>query len=208
MKRVALLSLLFPFLLILFCVRLAFTGFFVELNYRFGDLPPDRWGMDQAQRLDIAKLGLRSVLSEEGMKEFVNSGLFRDKEIRHMQDVKNLLSLLFGFLYLFLPFWLLLFFSLRDKKKMGLTLFLGATFGEVLAVFVVVFSVINYELLFEAFHDLVFEPGSWRFLEEDMLLRVYPMEFWYNATVWVSLLVFALNSLLQGVGFILWRKTF
>jgi len=207
MKRVIALSFFFPFLLIFLCVRLAFTEFFVELNYRFGNLPPDRWGMDQERRLEIAKLGLRSVLSDKGMEEFISSGLFREKEIKHMQDVKRLLSVIFKVLYFGLPLWLFLFFSLRDIKRMGLTLFFGSTFGEALAVFVVVFSVMNYELVFEAFHDLFFEPGSWRFLDQDMLLRVYPMEFWYNATIWVSLLAVVLNALLQALGFILWKRT-
>jgi hypothetical protein len=71
-KRVILLSLFFPFLLVFLCVRLAFTEFFVELNYRFGDLPPDRWGMGYEERLSIAKLGLRSVLSDEG-----NAGVYQ-----------------------------------------------------------------------------------------------------------------------------------
>ena len=125
MKRVILLSLFFPFLLVFLCVRLAFTEFFVELNYRFGDLPLDRWGMDYEERLSIAKLGLRSVLSDEGMQEFINSGLFREKEIKHMQDVKGLLSVVFKVLYLGGPIWLTLFFSLKDKRKMVLCSFLG-----------------------------------------------------------------------------------
>ena len=207
MKRVTLLSLFFPFLLVFLCVRLAFTEFFVELNYRFGNLPPDQWGMSYEERLSIAKLGLRSVLSDEGMQEFINSGLFREKEIKHMQDVKELLSVVFKALYLGGPLWLILFFSLKDKRKMGLTLLLGATLTEVLAIFVLVFSLLNYNLLFEGFHNLFFDPYSWRFFDEDMLLRVYPMKFWYNATLWVSIFALILNSFFQALGFILWRST-
>jgi integral membrane protein (TIGR01906 family) len=206
-KRVIILSLFFPFLLVFLCVRLAFTEFFVELIYRFGNLPPDQWGMSYKERLSIAKLGLRSVLSDEGMQEFIKSGLFREKEIKHMQDVKKLLSVIFKALYIGGPLWLILFFSLKDKRKAGLTLFLGATFTEILVIFVLIFSFLNYDLLFEAFHNLFFDPYSWRFLDQDMLLRVYPMEFWYNATLWVSIFALILNSFFQTLGFILWRST-
>jgi len=206
MKRVIALSFFFPFLLIFLCVRLAFTEFFVELNYRFGNLPPDRWGMDQERRLEIAKLGLRSVLSDKGMEEFISSGLFREKEIKHMQDVKRLLSVIFKVLYFGLPLWLFLFFSLRDKKKMGLVLFSGALLTEILVIFVLVFSLLNYDLLFEVFHNFFFDPYSWRFFDQDMLLRVYPMKFWYNATLWVGVFSLLLNSSFQALGLILWKK--
>ncbi|WP_029551419.1 TIGR01906 family membrane protein [Thermocrinis jamiesonii] len=206
MKRVIALSFFFPFLLIFLCVRLAFTEFFVELNYRFGNLPPDRWGMDQERRLEIAKLGLRSVLSDKGMEEFISSGLFREKEIKHMQDVKRLLSVIFKVLYFGLPLWLFLFFSLRDKKKMGLVLFSGALLTEILVIFVLVFSLLNYDLLFEVFHNFFFDPHSWRFFDQDMLLRVYPMKFWYNATLWVCVFSLLLNSSFQALGLILWKK--
>lgn len=178
----------------------------MELNYRFGNLPPDQWGMGYEERLSIAKLGLRSVLSDEGMQEFINSGLFREKEIKHMQDVKELLSVVFKVLYLGGPLWLILFFSLKDKRKMGLTLLLGATLTEIFVIFVLVFSLLNYDLLFEAFHNFFFDPYSWRFFDEDMLLRVYPMKFWYNATLWVGVFAFILNSFFQAFGFILWRS--
>jgi len=124
-----------------------------------------------------------------------------------MQDVKDLLSVVFKALYLGGPLWLILFFSLKDKRKMGLTLLFGATLTEIFVIFVLIFSLLNYELLFEAFHNLFFDPYSWRFLDQDMLLRVYPMKFWYNATLWVSVLAFVLNSLFQALGFILWRST-
>ncbi|WP_213032484.1 hypothetical protein, partial [Acinetobacter baumannii] len=69
-----LLIVLFPILLTLLVVRLAFTDLFVEFLYKRVDLPPDP--MPYELRLSIAKLGLRSVLSDSGMEEFKSSGLF------------------------------------------------------------------------------------------------------------------------------------
>jgi integral membrane protein (TIGR01906 family) len=200
----ALLILLFPLLLTLLCVRLSFTGAFIDFLYPRVDLPPDP--MPYEQRLNIAKLGLRSVLSDKGMEDFKNSGLFNYREIKHMEDVKRLLSLFFGFLYIGLPAWLLLFLSLKNLKEMGKVLFFGALLLELFALFVFFVSLTNYEWLFVAFHNLFFDPYSWRFRDEDMLLRVYPMDFWYKATIYTTLMVFFLNSVFQLIGLFLWRS--
>ncbi|MEJ5338759.1 MAG: DUF1461 domain-containing protein [Aquificaceae bacterium] len=201
----AVLVALFPLFITLLLVRLAFTEAFVGFLYRKVDLPPDP--MPYELRLSIAKMGLRSVLSDEGMEEFRSSGLFNQREIRHMEDVKRLLSFFFNFLYLGLPLWLVGFFAIRSKKEMGKVLFFGSLLLEAFIILVIILSAISYEWLFEAFHNLFFDPYSWRFRDEDMLLRVYPMDFWFKATLYTAFGVFCLNILLQVTGFILWRKS-
>ncbi len=196
---------LFPILLTLFAVRLAFTDIFVEFLYKRVSLPPDP--MPYELRLGIAKLGLRSVLSNSGMEEFKDSGLFNEREIRHMEDVKRLLSFFFSFLYIALPLWFLGFVGLRSKRDMGKILFFGGILLEVFVLFVLITSVISYDWLFIAFHDLLFDPYSWRFSDEDMLLRVYPMDFWYKGTLYTAIGVFSANILFQAIGFVLWRRS-
>ncbi len=201
-----LLIVLFPILLTLFVVRLAFTDIFVEFLYKRVDLPPDP--MPYELRLSIAKLGLRSVLSDSGMEEFKSSGIFNEREIKHMEDVKRLLSFSFGFMYIILPLWLFGFLSLKNKREMGKVLFFGGLLLEVFVLFVLIVSAVNYDWLFTTFHNLFFDPYSWRFRDEDMLLRVYPMDFWFKATLYTAVGVFFTNVLLQTLGFILWRRSF
>ncbi|MEN3027730.1 MAG: TIGR01906 family membrane protein [Aquificaceae bacterium] len=198
-----LLTALLPFFLTLLGVRLAFTETFLEFLYPRVDLPLDP--MPYELRLSIAKMGLRSVTSDAGMEEFRNSGLFNPREIKHMEDVKGLLDFFFLILYVGLPLWFLGLFSLRNRKNVGKVLFFGSLLLEILVLSVVFFSLTNYEWLFEAFHNLFFDPYSWRFREEDMLLRVYPMDFWYKATLYTAVGVFSLNLLLQSIGLLLWR---
>ncbi|RMG99873.1 MAG: DUF1461 domain-containing protein, partial [Aquificota bacterium] len=159
MWRVPLLALLYPVVLTLLFVRLAFTEPFVDFLYKHTELTPDP--LPYEVRLEIAKLGLRSVLSDEGMQEFKNSGLFNAREIKHMEDVKKLLSSLFLLLYIALPLWLVLLISLKDIKLIGKALFFSSVFLEAFVVFVVLASFINYEWLFVAFHNLFFDPYSW-----------------------------------------------
>lgn len=199
-----LLILFYPILLTLLVVRFAFTESFVEFLYARVELPPDPMPYDL--RLNIAKMGLRAVLSEKGMEEFKNSGLFNEREIRHMQDVKKLLDVFFTFLYAGLPLWLAGLLSLKRTEEIGRVLFWGALVFEAFVLFIVISSVLNYEWLFEAFHNLFFDPYSWRFRNEDMLLRVYPMDFWFKATIYSALIAFCVNLILQVVGLYLWKK--
>ncbi len=197
---------LFPLFLTLLCVRVAFTEKYIEFIYSKTNLPPDP--MPYQLRMDIAKLGLRSVLSHKGMEEFKNSGLFNQREIKHMEDVKRLLKFFFSFLYVGLPIYLIGLFSLRDLKQIGKTLFFGSLLLELFALFVIFASLINYEWIFVAFHDLFFDPYSWRFFDEDMLIRVYPMDFWYKATLYTTLMTLFVNLFLQAIGLLLWKRTF
>lgn len=199
-----LLILFYPLLLTLLTARLAFTEKFVEFLYARVDLPPDP--MPYELRLSIAKMGLRAVLSEKGMEEFKSSGLFNEREVRHMKDVKKLLDVFFGLLYLGLPLWIVGLLSLKRAKDMGKVLLFGAMVFEAFVIFVVVASVLNYEWLFEAFHNLFFDPYSWRFRDEDMLIRVYPMDFWFKATIYSALVAFCINLTLQAFGLYLWKK--
>jgi integral membrane protein (TIGR01906 family) len=195
--------LILPILVVLLSVRLAFTEFFVRWEYSKKDFPEDRWGLSNEVRLQIAKLGLRAVLSDRGMKEFKGSGFFGEREIKHMEDVKKLLSFLFPTLYLLGIWWLFLTLSLGSKRDIGYVLIISGTITDVLVLIVLLISLINYNWLFTTFHNYVFDPYSWRFKDDDMLLRVYPMKFWFDATVFVGSLSFILSSLLQGAGFLL-----
>lgn len=200
-KLLAILTL--PVVLVLLSVRLAFTEFFVRWEYSKKGFPEDRWGLSNEVRLQIAKLGLRAVLSDEGMKDFKRSGFFGEREIKHMEDVKELLSFLFPTLYVLGVLCLFLTLSLGSKRDIGRVLIIsgGITQGLVLIIFLM--SLINYDWLFTTFHNYVFDPYSWRFKDDDMLLRVYPMRFWFDATIFVGSLTFILSSILQGVGFLL-----
>lgn len=195
--------LLFPFVLVLFSVRLAFTEFFIEWEYSKEDFPEDRWGLSKDVRLNIAKLGLRAVLSQQGMREFKASGFFSSREIKHMEDVKRFLSIIFPAFYLLSAILFTLLISLGSLKEIGRVLMLGGFLVDVIAFVFFSLSLIDYNWLFVSFHNLVFDPYSWRFRDEDMLLRVYPMKFWFDATIFVIVLTLISAAVLQTVGFLL-----
>lgn len=203
--------LLSPLIFVGIPTRIAFNEWFIDWEYSKEFFPKDRYGLDDSYRKYLAKLGLRAVLSDEGLEEFRRARLpdgrkaFREKEIRHMEDVKRFLEVFFPAVYVasILSFLALLY--LRDVRAIGKTLVASSLFSLLLTLCVALFSVTNYDLAFELFHNYVFDPYSWRFRYTDTLLRIYPMKFWFDGTLFVLSSAGALCLLSFGLGFALLR---
>ncbi|RLJ70922.1 integral membrane protein (TIGR01906 family) [Hydrogenivirga caldilitoris] len=206
--------LLSPIIFIGIPTRLAFNEWFIDWEYSKVSFPKDRYGMEDEYRKYLAKLGLRAVLSDEGMEDFKRAKLpdgrraFREKEIRHMEDVKNFLGFFFPLVYISSFLSLLCLIYLRDFRMVGKTLALSSLFTLCLTLLIGGFSVTNYELAFELFHNYVFDPYSWKFNYTDTLLRIYPMKFWYDGTLFVlaSAGMLCLFSLLLGFLLLRYRR--
>jgi len=67
--------------------------------------------------------------------------------------------------------------------------------GAALAVVLVSFGVI-----FVAFHNVFFEPGTWTFFYSDTLIRLFPERFWRDVFLMVGALSLA-GGLALGFAF-------
>ena len=177
-------------------LRLAFTQTFVKFLYYWGNYPKEY--------LPLALLGLRAVLSEEGLREFSSSPYFNRREVKHMNDVRLRLKFFFWLLY---PstLWSFLYFLIFRKKFYKVAIF-SSIFVLIFTTFCIIFSIINYDLAFELFHNFVFDPYSWRFPEGSYLLKAYPMDFWFRATLLVLLLFLLLSLSLLAFSFLRLRR--
>ena len=210
-RRIALLViiLLSPVIFLGIPVRLAFTETYLEWYYSSHNLPPDRWGMMKEESLRLAKIGLRSVLSEKGLKEFRKARLpngrraFNEREIRHMMDVKTLLDRFFKAFYLSLLVSFLITMIIKDLKFVSKALIFGSLFSLTLFTTAGALSYLFYSKAFELFHNLFFDPVSWRFRYTDTLLRIYPMKLWFDSTMYVFGGTLGLCLLSLGMGFLL-----
>ncbi len=175
-----------PLWIIGISTRIVFNPWFIDFEYSKEDFPKDRWGLDDGYRKFLAKLGLEAVLSKEGLEKFAKAKLpsgkkaFRKKEIDHMKDVNRFLKFFFPVSYTSFLVWLVGLFLL--KKKSSYLIFSGIW----TVVFIVSsgFLVVSfYDKAFAFFHDTVFGEFTWRFRDDDTLLRIYPMKFWFDGTV-------------------------
>ena len=124
----------------------------------------------------------------------VEQDLFNPKEIAHMRDVKNLVRgvyilALVSVIYLstmtlfgFIKQGRL--FTLAIAKRLaiggGLTMAMLILFSAVAAM--------GFDSLFIKFHEISFANDFWRLNPRtDYLVRIFPDNFWFDATVWVAM---------------------
>ncbi|MBC8281517.1 MAG: TIGR01906 family membrane protein [Chloroflexi bacterium] len=141
--------------------------------------------------------------------------LFNSKEIAHMKDVKQLVRgvyvlalvsavylaamILIGFIrqrWLFGPL-----LAKRLALGGGLTLAMLALFGVVAAF--------GFDSLFIKFHELSFANDFWQLdPRTDYLVRIFPDNFWFDATMWVAIraVVGALVITVAGSSYLVYRR--
>lgn len=64
-----------------------------------------------------------------------------------------------------------------------------------------VVALVGFAAFFDAFHRLLFAPGTWQFASDSTLIRLFPQAFWQH--VLVLLLVLAA---LPAAGWLVWRR--
>jgi integral membrane protein (TIGR01906 family) len=202
-----LVTLLVPVVLILSATRFLLTPLFVNLEYRTPGFPEDTYGMTMAQRLEYAPLALDYLLNDEGIaflgdQRFLDgTPLYNERELSHMEDVKELTQIvlkvwvngLIGLGLLALAAWCT---GAWTAFRSGLSR--GGLLTVILIVGLLVFLALSFDVLFTEFHHLFFEGDSWLFLYSDTLIRLFPIRFWRD--VFLTLGVFSL-----GGGLLLWR---
>ena len=83
----------------------------------------------------------------------------------------------------------------------GLTLVLLVVFGLV--------ALVGFDSVFLKFHQLSFANDFWRLNPRtDYLVRIFPQDFWFDATLWVAVRAIsgALVLTVAGSGFLVYRK--
>jgi integral membrane protein (TIGR01906 family) len=180
-------TLFVPLALFFLGIRVQLTHIFLEVEYRLPGFPMDPNGLPWRDRLQYSNITLDYLLNNRDISFLSNrkfpSGvkLFNMRELKHIDDVKNLvqsmLRLGYGIwlfilavsLWAYLGKWQT---ELRNSLRHGGWLTVG------LAAVIIVFTITNFRQFFTFFHTLFFAENSWRFLSDNTLLRLFPRRFW------------------------------
>lgn len=201
--------------LVIMPVRLMMQPWIIFFEYNRPGFPPDLFGMSRAERERLALAGIESIVGPRGMEVLQQARLddgrlaFTQREISHMQDVRNVT----GSLYTAQVIALMLLagaalVAYRDKKvrpALASAVQTGAliTLAGVMGVGVCV--AVAWNDFFTTFHRIFFEGNSWLFLYSDTLIRLYPVQFWIDVTVMMCAAIvvesLALAALMQ-----MWRR--
>ena len=193
----ALLSLAIAVLILMSAIRLLLTPVFYQVEYRLPYFPADPYGFTFEERLNGARISIDYLLNDAGLEYFDSfklkdgSAFYNPRELSHMQDVKilvqNLICALWVLLIVVVGVGLLSwrihalpgYWKAHSRGGLGvLSLVAG----------VLIFVLLSFSALFTRFHMLFFTEDTWMFQYSDTLIRLFPMQFWQDAFIWVGIL--------------------
>ena len=194
-----------PVFLALSSVRMVMTPALVHFEYNQPGFPPDPYGFTKEDRLYWSQIALDYLLNSEdisflGELQFADgTPVYNARELRHMLDVKNTVTGVIYVWYISLAALVLIgawaWHSGRwEDYKTGLAR--GGILTMILIGTILFFVVLSFGILFVAFHNVFFQPGTWTFNFSDTLIRLFPERFWRDIFLIVGGLSFAGGLLL------------
>ena len=191
-------------------VQLLATDPYLAFEYGKASFPPDPFGYTQQQRFILASTNIHYVRahlpSDELSKQFL-SGLpvYNPREVSHMADVQAVFQSVCRVWQAAFILLLLLGFILWKKgeqKALASATQLGGLLTSGITLSIMLLAIIGWQFWFNTFHLFFFKPGSWLFSYSDTLIRLFPVEFWFDGTLTISVLSLAGGLLFALVG---WR---
>jgi len=215
------LMILVPALLAIGSARIVMLPFFMQIEYTRPGFPEDTFGFSTEDRLQYGPLGIEYMLNGEdigflGERELPGElcylpeddpcAMFNSLELRHMEDVKAVAQALFFFGIV--GFGVALILAIMLGRFAGMPAVYRAflqggllTIGLIFTI--VLLAVTAWDLFFTGFHDVFFQPGTWQFYYSDTLIRLYPEQFWFDASLTVGVLTTLGALMLTGFS---WRQ--
>jgi integral membrane protein (TIGR01906 family) len=193
-------TLLVPVILILMSVRLLMTPIYIQVEYRMPWFPEDTYGFDFNERLYWANISRNYLINNQGIEYLgdqqldENTPLYNQRELRHMLDVKSVLSVSMNLLLVALIFELgfgIWSFRFSNRDEYLAALARGGWLSSGLVIAVLVYLALNFRSLFTNFHRIFFEGDTWLFQFSDTLIRLFPIEFWRDAFIWIAVITIA-----------------
>ena len=210
-----LITILTPLILIGLGIRLLMTPIFPNIEYRLPWFPKDDFGFTTADRLHWGPYGINYLLNSADVSYLGNlkfsdgSPLFNERELSHMHDVKGVMQGFLNIWYLTLAIIILLgvwawrkdwLSDYRSGLMRGgwLTLVLAFTIG-IIATLGASGNGDMFWTFFEDFHGLFFKGDTWLFPYSDTLIRLYPLQFWQDAVLYIGVIA-AVGALVLAFG--------
>lgn len=205
-----LLIFLIPIILVLGSVRVLATDAYLAFEYGKESFPSDLYGFTPQQRFILASTNIHYVRAhlpdDELSKQNLNgTAIFNDREVAHMADVQTVFQFALRVWQFALILFVLLVFVLWEKGEQTMVtaaLRQGGLLTSVIILMIGLLAVFAWQAWFEMFHRLFFENGSWLFSYTDTLIRLFPIEFWFDSVLTISILSFVGGTLLALLG---WR---
>ena len=191
-----LIILLIPIFITGGAVQLLASDPYLAFEYGKTSFPPDSFGFTQQQRFELASSNIhyvRAHLPNDALSnQTLNSAsVYNSREVSHMADVQAVFqSVSRVWQAVFILLILLGFVIWRNEERTALASAIqsGGLLTSALILSIALLALFAWQFWFETFHLFFFKPGTWLFSYSDTLIRLFPVEFWFDATLTISVL--------------------
>jgi len=184
-------SISFPFLVVMIFVRLVMTPLFPQIEYNRPGFPADYYGFTVQDRLSYAPYAIQFLLNGDDISYLGDlrfpdgKEMYNTRELHHMRDVKVVTQYAYASALIGGILAVLSIFSLWRSNRPALqsALLNGSrlTIGLIFAI--VLIAITSWDTFFTTFHQLFFAGGTWQFEYSDTLIRLFPEQFWFDASL-------------------------
>jgi integral membrane protein (TIGR01906 family) len=201
-------TLILPILIIGGIVRLLATDAYLRYEYARDTFPADSFGFSAQERFELASKGVHYVRAHApeyalALQTMEGAPVYSAREVEHMADVRAVLqAILRAWQIAFVIFILLSIRLLRQREWTTLAMALqrGGIVTSALVLSIALLALFAWQVWFDLFHRFFFEAGSWLFSFSDTLIRLFPLQFWSDATFTITLLSLAVGLFTALVG--------
>lgn len=201
-------SLAVPFWLVLAGVRLLLSDQFLHFEYRRPGFPADAYGLDIEDRNHYGPQAVNFLFNGEGIDDLASlrmagakcwnpapgaadCPLFSERELRHMADVKRTTTPAFSLAVVSAVAGACTAFASRQNAGLRSDIAIGLQRGSKLTLlFIAILAVLSltaWDRAFDAFHEVFFAAGTWRFPFSDSLIRLYPEQLFIDAALLIAI---------------------
>ncbi len=122
-------------------------------------------------------------------------------EVSHLEDVKGVIKFGDYLVYLsLLIITLILTHHKRKKEEVKKLLFYSGITTVAFLLLMLIFSVINFNVVFAYFHKIFFPQGNWMFSYDSLLIKTFPREFFVSISQWIFRMSIILGGIVLGLG--------
>ena len=210
-----LVTIIIPMALLGLAIRVLLLPVFFQLEYNMPYFPPDEYGFTKEDRLKWAPYAVNYLINSADisylgdLKFEDGSPLYNERELSHMQDVKNVTQGALRLWYLSLALlavlgiwawfgWWWQYYLLGLQRGGWLMVGLAILIGTIVLVGIAVNPNV-FDEFFVLFHSLFFQGNSWLFYFSDTLIRLFPIRFWEDAFLLAAVIALG-GGLVLGLG--------
>jgi len=184
-----------PLLIVITSIRLVLTPLFLEVEYRLPGFPADDFGFTFQERLNWAKVSSNYLVNNSGIEYLGNQKLagsqplYDERELSHMNDVKDLTQSVLFVWYLLIALFalaILFFWNNGALQEFWKAISLGGWVTIGLVVLIILGVFVNFDALFTGFHRIFFKGDTWLFLYSNTLIRLFPERLWQDVFLFIG----------------------